>query len=147
MRIRSWVSSATFYKLLIFFFLRKRRRRSLKRHTCKSNLSSGPSPATSARHYIQYSEKRNAGIIWVIVLGKRRLKNKLMAEGRPSEDGLQLFSCCENRMKGRVGTEVLHEGGELKQPLAWITVAAILVAPPVISSSTNDFFVMFIPPP
>lgn len=49
---------------------------------------------------LQYSEQQNARIIWVILLGKRRLKNKLMVEKRPFEDSVQLFSCSENRMKG-----------------------------------------------
>lgn len=48
----------------------------------------------------QRSERGKAKIIWVILFGKRGLKNKLMVEKRPFEDSLQLFSCSENRMKG-----------------------------------------------
>lgn len=43
-------------------------------------------------------------MIWVILLGKRRLKTKLMAEERPPEDSLRLFSSSEDRIKGREHT-------------------------------------------
>lgn len=46
------------------------------------------------------SEQGKATIIWVVLLGKRRQKNKLMVEKGQSEDSLQLFSCSETRIEG-----------------------------------------------
>lgn len=54
-----------------------------------------------------HSEQGEARIIWVILLGKRRLQNKLMVEKRPFEDSLQLFSCSANRIKGHEHKSVI----------------------------------------